>query len=146
MLPSTRESTNPSTGVRWADERSAPGFNRGLSCLGPRPAIWSLTASRSLLSERPFEESLLTVQSVLRLPPHQALRPLDHLVRDLLAAVSGKAMQHDGLGVRGGHQRAIHAEAGEGAAAHLGLFFLTHRREDIGRDDVATGHRLLGRA
>ena len=57
------------------------------------------------LLEQPHQQRLLRVQAVLRLVPDHALRAVEHLVGDLLAAVRGQAVQHDRVGVGACQQR-----------------------------------------
>ena len=47
--------------------------------------------------QQPHQQRLLRVQPVLGLVPHRAVRAVDHLVGDLVAAVRRKAVQHNGI-------------------------------------------------
>src|SRR3972149_2598458 len=69
----------------------------------------------SVLDE-PFEDGHLDVETVLRLVEDGGSRPLDHLVRDLLAPVGGEAMHHDRPAIRLPQQRRVAAITLEGGA------------------------------
>ena len=53
------------------------------------------------------QQRLLRVQPVLGLVPHDALRPVDDVGADLLAAVGRQAVQHDRVGRRRGPARRV---------------------------------------
>ena len=65
--------------------------------LAQRPDVARSTTggSRSVLPEQPHQERLLGVEAVLRLVPDDALRTVDHLGLDLVAAVGGQAVDED---------------------------------------------------
>ena len=58
----------------------------------------------------------MAVHAVCRLAPDDAVRALDHLGGDLLAAVRRQAVQHDGVGRGLLDERLVDGEAGEGGA------------------------------
>src|SRR6202008_4164060 len=47
----------------------------------------------------PGQNALLRVQAIFGLIEHHRLRPVDHLVGDLLAAMGGQAMHEDRVGL-----------------------------------------------
>ena len=57
------------------------------------------------LLQQPGQDRLLGVPTVLGLVPDGALRAVDHLGGDLLAAVGGQAVQHDRVRVGVAEQR-----------------------------------------
>ncbi|OEI70208.1 Uncharacterized protein Cus16_0834 [Curtobacterium sp. ER1/6] len=81
------------------------------------------------------------MQSVLRLVPDDAARSVDHLGRDLVAAVGGQAVHEDRVVRRVAHQLVVHAVAGEGVEPRLLLVLLAHRHPRVGDDDVRSGDR-----
>ena len=72
----------------------------------PRDAEYRVLALRSLdapaalssCRRQPHQERLLRVEAVLGLVPHDALRAVDHLSLDLVAAVGGQAVDEDRVG------------------------------------------------
>ena len=97
--------------ARPASARGArPGRRRcgraGPPWCGRRRASWRLIGAL----QQEGQQRLLRVQPVLGLVPDDALRAVDDLGRDLLAAVGGQAVQHDRVGAaaaerRGGRRR-----------------------------------------
>ncbi len=85
-----------------AGER-APSWRRGATWrVVERGALERRSVRRSSFgcpSHQGRHERLLDVQPVLGLVPDAGLRPLDHLLGDLLAAVRGEAVQEDGAPV-----------------------------------------------
>src|SRR5438046_2739118 len=69
--------------------------------------------------ETPGQDALVRVQAVLGLVEHDRLRPVDHLVGDLLAAVRRQAMHEHGAGVRQRHEPRIDLVALEHVVAAL---------------------------
>src|SRR5215510_6138172 len=53
------------------------------------------SADPNLACEAPGQDALLGMQPVLRLVEYHRLRAIDHVVRDLLAAVGGQAVHED---------------------------------------------------
>ncbi len=105
-------------------------------------------AARLRLSGRvqaPGQQALLGVQPVFRLVEHHRLRPVHHLVGDLLAAMGRQAMheQRVGLGLR--HQAGIDLVALEHVVARLGVA-VAHRHPGVGDHAVGIldrGFRVL---
>jgi hypothetical protein len=73
------------------------------------PARWAPQrqprAARQITPNAPGEDGFLGVDAVFRLVPDQALRAVDDLVGDLLAAVRRQAVQEDRVLGRLAHQR-----------------------------------------
>src|SRR5690606_27452740 len=83
-----------------------------------------------------LEERLLSVEPILRLVPDAALRAVDDLGADLLAAMGGEAMEEDPA-LRGpSHERLVDQETGEGLPPGLRLGLLAHAGPDVGRDHI----------
>ena len=93
--------------------------------------------------QQPHQQCLLGVQPVLGLVPHRAVRPVDHLVGDLVPAVGGKAVQHNGFGVRAVDESRVDLERPERPHPVQAVVLLTHRRPGVGDQHVgAVGGRL----
>ena len=71
-----------------------------------------------------------------RLAPDQRVRPLEHVVGDLLAAVCRQTVQDDGVGRRLLDQVAVDGEAREGGQACRPLLLLAHARPHVGVEHV----------
>ena len=83
------------------------------------------------------------MQPVLGLVEDRRLRAVDDLLGDLLAVVRGKAVQDERLLAGLAHELRVDAVAGEVAPAPLVLGLLTHRRPDVGVEDVRAGDRSV---
>ena len=93
-----------------------------------------------LLLEQPRHDGLLHVPTVLGLVPDDAVRPVDHLGGDLLAAVGGQAVQHDRVVGRRGQQRVVELPRPEDvgrACVRLGL--PAHRDPRVGGEYAGSG-------
>ena len=92
--------------------------------------------------EAPLQNGLLGVEPVLGLVEHHRARPVDDLVRHLLAAMRRQAVEEQGTlgGTR--HQRRVDAIGLEQPAARRRVV-LPHRHPGIGEDRVGTPHRRL---
>src|SRR5437867_1365862 len=129
----------------WATElpsraiKAAPLDDPVLAAIGQDRAL--VTHRSSLSSEEPAQKSLLRVQAVLRLIEHRALRTVDHLVGDLLAAMRRKVVQDDRVRFRPREKRRVELEPLERATATLVLLFLTHAGPHIRVHDVRAAHR-----
>ena len=75
--------------------------------------------------QAPGQNALLCVQAVFRLVEHDRLRPVDHLVGDLVAAVGGQAMHEHRIRLRPRHQGGIDLVALEQIVAALAVGVLT---------------------
>ena len=95
--------STPVVGQQRGELRSASVTGCGLEQLDdPAPAarrgrVVRSPARSSMLLQQPGEQRLLGVQPVLGLVPDGALRPVDDLGGDLLAAVGRQAVQDDGV-------------------------------------------------
>ena len=87
------------------------------------------------------------MQPVLGLVPHRAVRPVDHLVGDLVAAVGGKAVQDNRIRLSPSEERRVDLERPERPHPVQSVVLLAHRRPGVGDEDVgAVGGRLrIGR-
>src|ERR1700690_1415060 len=142
-----RERMKPSVVVSLSCVKSILGLRRGLSPLTPSPESSSRAGTgasyRDLkLRKQPLKKGFLRVQAILRLLPNHAGWPLDDLVGDFLAPMSGQTVQYDGLGVRSTDPFLIQAVAHEGLSPGLDLGFLAHGGEHVGRKHMAAGHGL----
>src|SRR5512146_3344870 len=81
--------------------------------------------------ESPGKNGLLHMQPVLGFVPHHRLRAVDHLRRDLVAAVGRKAMHADGVRLVACHHGAIDLERLQEALALLLVFAVSHGHPDI---------------
>lgn len=97
--------------------------------------------TRSVDHER--EQRLLCVEPVLGLIPDRRLLPVQHLRRDFLAVVGGKAVEDDRLPSCGAKKVGIDPVAGEINAAACVLAFVPHARPDVGVEGIRPGHGLL---
>ena len=64
-------------------------------------------------ADQVFEQRLLRVQAVLRLVPHDALRAVDDVGVDFLAAMRGQAMHEERVGLRLPHHGGVDHPVGE---------------------------------
>ena len=87
-------------------------------------------------------ERLLRVQPVLRLIIHHGLGRIDNLVRNLLAAVSRKAVHKQGPGVSNRHQVLGHTVRRKDLVPQVRGEFLAHAGPNIRIDRVCPRHRL----
>src|SRR2546423_2987930 len=100
-----------------------------------------LTGQRFAAHERSHDR-LLNVEAILGFVPDAALWSLDDVGGHFLAAVRRQAVEKDRLLRRALHELRVDGEAGEGAGALLLLLLLSHRRPDVGVDDVGAVGRL----
>ena len=71
-----------------------------------------------------------------------ALRAVDDLGGDLVAAVGRQAVDEDGVGGRERHERGVDLVLAECGDARRLLLLLAHRHPGVGDDDVDTGDGL----
>src|SRR5207247_1004129 len=91
-----------------------------------------------------LQQSLLCVQPVFRFVPHHALRSVDDLGGDFLAAMCGQAVHEHRVGFCRVHHPRVDHPAGEGSRSLFVLSFETHAGPHVGRDEVdaaASGDR-----
>ena len=83
------------------------------------------------------------VQAVGSLLPDHRAGAVDHLGRDLLAAMGRQAVHEPRVGTGGVHQRGVDRVAAERGAARRGLVLLAHRRPHVGVHRVGSPHGLV---
>src|SRR5918996_1048638 len=106
----------------------------------PVPNTATRIVDRLFPAEEPEQEGLLRVQAVLGLVPHHRVRPVDHLVRDLLATMCGETVHDDGV-VHGQRQLiGVDPEGGEHQDALGVLSLLAHRGPHVRVQDVRAVH------
>src|SRR5438552_14241396 len=92
-----------------------------------------------------LQQSLLCVQPVFRFVPHHALRSVDDVGGDFLAAMCGQAVHEHRVGLCRVHHPRVDHPAGEGSRSLFVLSFETHAGPHVGRDEVdaaASGDRI----
>mmetsp|Transcript_44133 Transcript_44133/g.115982 ORF Transcript_44133/g.115982 Transcript_44133/m.115982 type:complete len:204 (+) Transcript_44133:294-905(+) len=83
------------------------------------------------------------MHAVLRLAENVRLRRLQHLIRRLLVALCGQAVEEDGaLLARGRHELRIHLVRCEDSGALIGLLLLPHACPYVRIDDVGASNAL----
>ena len=82
------------------------------------------------------------MQAVLGLVEHDRLRPVDHLVGDLVAAMGRQAVHEHRTRIRSRHQPGVDLIALEQVVAAL-VVLIPHRDPRIRDHAVAAFHRLL---
>src|SRR5579862_8458989 len=113
--------------LAWLTWLGLPGlaYLAWLICLG----------SPAVSVQAPRQNPLLRVQPVLGLVEHHRLRPVDHLVGDLLAAMGRQAVHEDGVGLGARHQPRIDLIALEQVMAPRAVA-VAHGDPGIGDDAV----------
>src|SRR3990172_6998350 len=91
--------------------------------------------------EQRHEERLLRVQAVLRLIPHDGLRPVRDLVRDLESAVRGGAVHDHRVVLRLVHELLVHLVRLEDPLPFRLLLLHAHGDPDVRVHDVRALHR-----
>src|SRR5687767_13948456 len=115
-----------------------PGFR-------PRSPGYGLHESRSagaeealalpLYEDQELEQRLLRMQAVLRLVPDGALRPVDDLGGDFLAAMRRQAVHEERVLFRRAHHLRVDLPVAKRPPALLVLGLEPHRGPDVGRDE-----------
>ena len=77
--------------------------------------------------------------TVLGLIPDHGLGAVDHLSGDLLTAIGGQAMQHDGVRRRMAQQLSGQRVRREDRLPFVPVTLLSHRYPGVGRDDIGAG-------
>src|SRR6185503_4583965 len=95
-------------------------------------------------SQQIEDHRLLRVQAVLRLIQDDRARPVQHAVRDLLAAVRRQAVHDQRRGLGEAEQPIAQLVAAEGLAALLALGLLPHAHPHVGIEHVRAGRGVLG--
>ena len=106
-----------------------------------RSAELALRLFPDLPEQEELEQRLLRVQPVLGLLPHHALRAVDHLRGDLLAAVRRQAVHEQRVLLRRLHHLGVDHPVLEVALARLVLRLEAHRGPDVGGDQVGAFRR-----
>src|ERR1700728_168329 len=84
------------------------------------------------LGKQRVQDRLLNMQAIFCLIVNDRARRIDDALADLQTAVSGQAMQEDGVWSRLREQRLIDLISGEGFFASGGFGFLAHAGPDVG--------------
>src|SRR5690554_1505614 len=84
------------------------------------------------------------MQAVLRLVPDDTLAAVDHVGRDLVAAIGREAVHEDRIVLREGHELRIDSVASEEFDALGLLLLLAHGHPGVGHDDIRPRDGLLG--
>src|SRR6266699_523835 len=92
--------------------------------------------------QAPGEDALLGVKSVFRLVEHHGLRPVDHLVGDLMAAMRREAMHEHGVGFRSRQQPPVDLIRLEQIVPALAIL-VPHGHPGVGHDAIGPGRRAL---
>ncbi len=115
------------------------------ACRPARVAAEVTSDSRSL--QQPHQQRLLRVQPVLGFVPHRAVRPVDHVIGDLVSSVRWKTVQNNHIRLRSVDETGVDLERFERAHPVEPVVLLTHRRPRVGDEHVGAvnGRFRIGR-
>src|SRR5713226_5011053 len=94
--------------------------------------------------QQPFQNRLLRVEPIACLLERAALRAVQHVVRDLFAAMGRQTVQYDGVfwGLR--QESRVHLVRGKRLQPMVAFRFLAHARPNIGINHVRVLHGFDG--
>ena len=139
--PASRSASSGCERTSWPPTQVDDLLVPGALGRGPQGGAVHVAPRPGLPLEQPGDDRLLGVAAVLGLVPDHALRAVEHVGVDLLAAVGRQAVHDDRVGRGERHQLGGDRVVAERRQPGGGLLLLAHRDPRVGDDDVGAGRR-----